>query len=124
MLLQHLSHLFYGCSTIISAENMILPATTLGNYCYTRMFQNCTSLTSVPVLPAPTLAQGCYSSIFSGCSNVNNITMLATDISASGSLSNWVSNVAATGTFTKAASMTTLPTGNNGIPSGWTVVNV
>ena len=49
--------------------------------------------------------------------------MLATDISASSCLANWVSGVSSTGTFTKAASMTSLPTGINGIPSGWTVVN-
>ena len=49
--------------------------------------------------------------------------MLATDISATGCLTDWVSGVSSTGTFTKAASMTALPTGNSGIPSGWTVVD-
>jgi hypothetical protein len=49
--------------------------------------------------------------------------MLATDISAIDCLYNWVSNVASTGTFVKHPNMTTLPTGTNGIPSGWTVVN-
>ena len=49
--------------------------------------------------------------------------MLATDISASSCLANWVSGVASTGTFTKATSMTSLPTGVSGIPSGWTVVD-
>ena len=47
--------------------------------------------------------------------------MLATDISANGCLIGWMSGVAAIGTFTKAASMTSLSTGANGIPSGWTV---
>ena len=49
--------------------------------------------------------------------------MLATDISALGCLTNWVEKVASTGTFTKAESMTSLPTGVSGIPAGWTVVN-
>ena len=50
--------------------------------------------------------------------------MLATDISATNCLKNWVKGVATTdGTFTKASSMTTLPTGDSGIPTGWTVVN-
>ena len=47
--------------------------------------------------------------------------MLATDISAEQCLLNWVSGVASSGTFIKAASMTSLPSGINGIPSGWTV---
>jgi hypothetical protein len=47
--------------------------------------------------------------------------MLATDKSASSCLTYWVRGVSSTGTFVKNAAMTSLPTGNNGIPSGWTV---
>jgi hypothetical protein len=50
--------------------------------------------------------------------------MLATDISAASCLSFWVIGVSSTGTFTKASSMTSLPTGWDGIPEGWTVENV
>ena len=49
--------------------------------------------------------------------------MLATDISASNCLRFWTWHVAKTGTFTKAAEMTSLPSGDSGIPSGWTVVD-
>lgn len=49
--------------------------------------------------------------------------MLATDISAEKCLFLWVEGVASTGTFTKAASMNSLPTGTSGIPNGWTVVD-
>lgn len=49
--------------------------------------------------------------------------MLATDVSASSCLNVWVEGVSSTGTFEKKAGAT-LPTGNNGIPSGWTVINV
>lgn len=83
----------------------------------------CTSLTTAPELPATTLASFCYFNMFSRCSKLNSITMLATDISASNCLNEWVSGVASTGTFTKAAEMTTLPTGTSGIPEGWTVVD-
>ena len=85
------------------------------------MFYNCTSLVTAPELHATTLYRNCYCYMFRGCSNLNNITMLATDISATDCLYNWVSGVASTGTFTKAASMTSLPSGVDGIPSGWTV---
>ena len=112
-------NMFTRCSSLVMASE--LPATTLDVESYRGMFLNCTSLTTAPELPATTLANGCYSNMFKGCSNLSSITMLATDISASSCLSSWVQSVAASGTFTKAASMTTLPTGNNGIPTGWTV---
>jgi hypothetical protein len=57
------------------------------------------------------------------CENLKKVIMLATDISASYCLDYWLKGVAATGTFTKAASMTTLTEGASGIPSGWTVNN-
>ena len=113
--------MFNGCSSLTTAPE--LPATELAQRCYCFMFQDCTALTTAPLLPATTLAIYCYQSMFSGCSKLSSITMLATDISANGCLKNWVSGVAATGTFTKAASMTSLPTGVSGIPSGWTVMN-
>lgn len=114
-------YMFSGCTSLTSAP--ALPATTLKNSCYNQMFRGCSSLTTAPALPATTLAQECYSSMFNGCSKLNNITMLATDISASQCLRDWVTGVAATGTFTKAAAMTTLPSGASGIPANWTVVD-
>ena len=112
-------YMFSGCTSLTAAP--VLPATTLATYCYDNMFRDCISLTTVPELPATTLKDYCYQFMFQGCTSLNNITMLATDISAFNCLSNWVNGVASTGTFTKAASMTSLPTGVNGIPEGWTV---
>lgn len=111
--------MFRGCTSLTTAP--ALPATTLASYCYHYMFSGCTSLTTAPELPATTLANNCYTYMFYGCTNLNSITCLATDISISSCTTNWVDGVAATGTFIKAASMTSWTTGNNGIPSGWTV---
>ena len=111
--------MFLSCTSLTTAP--VLSATTLANYCYGYMFNDCTSLTTAPSLPATILTNSCYSNMFSGCTNLNKITCLATDISASGCTNGWVNGVAATGTFTKADSMTGWTTGNNGIPSGWTV---
>jgi len=69
------------------------------------------------------LASACYQQMFYGCTSLTSIKCLATDVSASDCTSNWVDGVAASGTFTKAASMSSWSTGNNGIPSGWTVVD-
>ena len=85
------------------------------------MFQKCTSLVTAPELPATTLANYCYESMFQGCTNLSSITCLATNILASNCTYKWVDGIAASGTFTKASSMTSWGTGNNGIPSGWTV---
>jgi hypothetical protein len=112
--------MFHGCNNLVNIP-LILPATELSTYCYAYMFSNCTSLTEAPELPATTLASRCYQYMFRNCSKLNKITMLATNISATGCLTNWVSGVASSGTFVKNSNMTTLPRGNNGIPSGWTV---
>ena len=111
--------MFSGCTSLTSAPQ--LPATLLAVACYWNMFSGCTSLTSAPVLPATTLASNCYREMFIGCTNLRYIKMLATDISATNCLSGWVGNVASSGTFVKNSSMTSLTTGNSGIPTGWTV---
>lgn len=113
--------MFYGCTSLTAAPN--LPVTELEDGCYNHMFEGCTSLTTAPELPATTLAYNCYAYMFSGCTSLSGITCLATDISAEFCTDEWVDGVAASGTFTKAASMTDWETGIRGIPSGWNVVN-
>ena len=113
--------IFRDCNGLATASE--LPAITLAPYCYYAMFHDCTGLTTAPELPATTLAEGCYLSMFLNCEKLDNIAMLATDISAPDCLGEWVDGVASTGTFTKAAAMTSLTTGVSGIPEGWTVKN-
>ena len=64
------NNLFNGCSKLVSAQNLVLPAMTLAKSCYRNMFYNCTSLTTAPKLPATKLAQDCYSSMFSKCDSL------------------------------------------------------
>ena len=59
--------LFHGNDKLTDASGLLLPATTLANYCYRNMFYDCTALTAAPTLPATTLAEGCYNYIFRGC---------------------------------------------------------
>ena len=113
--------MFSECYKLSSAPE--LPATKLSSYCYAYMFRECTALTSTPILSAGILVNGCYKHMFYGCSKINNVTMLATDISALYCLDNWLYGISPNGTFTKAKTMTSLPSGENGIPSGWTVAN-
>lgn len=113
--------IFQGCTSLTSVPSNYLPATTVYQQCYEYMFSGCTALTTTPELPAATLAERCYRFMFNGCSLINNITCLATNIGGSNCTYGWVNGVASSGTFTKAASMSSWTTGNNGIPSGWAV---
>ena len=70
------SRLFNGASGLTSAENLILPATTLKPYCYGNnasndgMFRGCVSLIAAPALPATTLVDYCYCQMFYGCTSL------------------------------------------------------
>ena len=140
-------NLFAGCDGLVSAKNLVLPATTLSSRCYETMFQGCTSLTETPELPATTLASSCYSGMFEGCTSLtqapelpattladycyntmfvgctslNYVKCLATDISAADCTYLWLDSVASSGTFVKAANMSDWEGGESGIPVGWTV---
>ena len=115
--------MFNGCTSLTTAPK--LPATTLTTRCYNNMFRDCESLTTAPKLPATTLVSGCYRYMFIGCESLNNIKCLATSISASNCTQGWISGVAASGTFIKDINTDwSTKTGINGIPSGWTVINV
>ncbi len=111
--------MFYGCTSLTTAPE--LPATTLAEKCYGSMFANCTSLTTAPELPATTLANYCYQYMFNGCTNLNYIKAMFTTTPSNSYTNQWVSGVAANGTFVKNAAATWDVTGVNGIPSGWTV---
>ena len=146
--------LFSGCSSLTSAPE--LPATTLANSCYYSMFAECDSLVDAPNLPATTASQYCYEYMFDHCSLLEKgpeiaLTTLATACclamfidcqnlkwlqvansgwttsTGSNAFSNWVSGVAATGTFrcpTALGTNATITRGDSNCPVGWTVVNV
>ena len=112
------SNMFKGCASLVTAP--ALPATTLQSSCYSSMFNGCTSLVTAPELPATTLATSCYNQMFYGCTKLNYIKAMFTTTPTSHT-KNWVYGVSATGTFVKNSSATWDVTGNNGIPTGWTV---
>ena len=120
------SHMFEGCTSLAVAPE--LPATTLFGGCYDSMFENCTSLTAAPSLMATTVPTsgffGAYSSMFQGCSSLSYIKCNATTFDGQYGFDYWVYGVAANGVFLKNSSMSNWPTGDNGIPSGWTVRDI
>ena len=110
--------MFRNCKSLVDAPS--LPATELAQGCYFGMFVGCTGITTAPELNATALVKSCYHTMFSGCSHLNSITCLAMDMSAEQSTENWVLGVSSTGTFTKSDGIS-WPTGNDGIPTNWTV---
>ena len=91
--------MFYGCTALTTAP--ALPAETLKNYCYEYMFSDCTSLTTAPKLTAYKLTGGCYQGMFSGCSSLTTAPKLP-----AGSLAESCYQ----GMFSGCTSLTTAPT--------------
>ena len=133
-------------TNVISAENLILPATVLTPHCYRALLANSPSLVVAPSLPATTLAESCYrymfqdasivsspdllvetlvidcyEGMFDDCHNLNYIKCMAKDISASACTFGWTQGVATYGTFVKDAN-TEWELGQNGIPTRWAIV--
>ena len=116
--------MFEGCTALTKAPE--LPATTLTNDCYREMFQNCTALTKTPELHATTLTTECYYQMFLGCTSLKEIIYLGPKINVnSGKYEtyHWVFLIPSGGTFYKDPSITSLPTSDNAVPSGWTQVD-
>ena len=61
--------LFIGAK-IVDASKLVMPATTLSQYCYAGFFYNNSSLIAPPELPAVNLADNCYDNFFYGCSSL------------------------------------------------------
>ena len=111
----------FSNSSVVDAGNLVLP-TGLYDECFSSMFKGCSNLTTAPEILATTLEDDSCGNMFVDCRNLNYIKCMATDISATNCLYNWVKRVSSSGTFVKAAGVS-WPSGNSGIPTGWTVVD-
>ena len=113
------SGMFRDCTNLTKAP--ILPATTMTEECYDRMFYNCTNLTTAPELPATTLVTRCYNYLFYKCTSINYIKAMFTTTPSASYTNFWTNGVAASGTFVKNSAATWNVRGSHGIPTGWTV---
>ena len=137
--------MFKGCSALTSAPE--LPATEMKSYCYNSMFANCTSLKFAPELPATRLDMGCYHCMFEGCTsltsapelpatelvsncyefmykdcrNLRYVIGLFTTEPSEKTTKDWLSGVAASGTFIKSKKATWDVTSADGVPEGWKI---
>ena len=62
--------MFNNCASLTSAPE--LHATTLAKSCYYYMFSGCSSLTTAPALPATTLPEQCYREMFNFCTSLTS----------------------------------------------------
>lgn len=115
--------MFSGCTLFTAAPELPVATAFTGNYAYGSMFKKCTSLTKGPDLLLPTLTNKCYSSLFDGCSSLNYVRCLATSGLTYDELSYWMYDVPAGGTFVRAAGVTWPSSKNYGVPSSWTIVD-
>lgn len=139
--------LFRGMSTLENA-GLLLPATSLTDYCYAHIFDGCSSMITPPELPATELTVGCYQYAFNACSlldyspelpaktiakyaylnmfnrasSLKMITVYAESWNTSNSAA-WVQNAGGgAGDFYNLGGAT-IPAGTSGIPTGWTEHN-
>lgn len=112
----------FASAKVVDASELLIEATTMASM--GQMFKSCAYLTTSPVLTPLTIPNYGYYQMFNGCSSLSRITMLATRKGNVSPFNQWVTDVAAEGVFVKSSAMTTLPAGVNGIPDGWTVIDV
>jgi hypothetical protein len=90
----------FNNTKVVDASKLLLPTTMLAEWCYSNMFNSCTSLTAAPVLPATTLADSCYYGMFNRCTSLTTAPELpATE------LAEWCYNIM----FSGCTSLTTAP---------------
>ena len=111
--------MFGNCTSLIKAT--VLPATTLANSCYYWMFYGCSSLTETPELHATRLQSICYYGMFNNANKLHWIKALFTTIPSTYT-KNWVDGVSSQGVFVKSIDANWITTGNNAVPTGWTVI--
>lgn len=111
-------------TTLVDASNLTLGVVLSTISTYRAMFRGCTALQRGPFINMATMPARAFQEAFDGCSSLMELKCNATNISASFATTSWMQNVSATGTFYKAASMTSWPRNINGIPAGWTVMDL
>lgn len=70
--------LFAHDTQLLSAQDLVLGARSVGERSYAEMFEGCTAMTSAPALPATGLAQGCYENLFAGTAITSSPALPAT----------------------------------------------
>ena len=116
-----LAYMFMNCTSLVHCPIKSPMPSTLSNSCCRNLFEGCTSLVDVCDFPAENNAGICYYAMLKN-TKVTYIKMLLLSISGNSITTNWVQGVPANGIFVKNINATWNDVGNNGVPSGWTII--
>ena len=111
--------MFKDCRSLVDVSKITLNASATQSY--KSMFESCVSLQKSPIITADATRSSCFEYMFRDCNKLNHITMLGAW--STYSCFWWVYGVASSGTFVKKKGVS-IASGVNGIPNGWTVVEV
>ena len=111
--------MYAGATSLIEAPQVFATKSAI-SFAY-NMFARCESLTESPVLLPKILNRFAYRTMFAGCTSLRKVTCLATHIADETTVNMWLRNVSENGVFIKSKEMNDWPTGESGIPNGWTV---
>jgi hypothetical protein len=126
------SRMFYECTSLKEITINITNQMVSRNESFSEMFPGCTSLERATInyyynLPSASYdSQKIFCNMFYACSSLSYIKAMFLTLPNDhyNQTNNWVKGVAASGTFVKNANAKWNVTGNNGVPSGWTVETV
>ena len=116
------ARLFYDCTSLVTGPET--PATSLMVRCYQNMYYNCSNLTTVSELPAKKLMYYCYYYMFYQCNKLTGITASFDSWTSVNGTYNWVNGITNNfGVFTtKSSTLPITEKGINRIPTNWTAV--
>ena len=96
---------------------------TATDSCLVYLFNNgAKGLRSSPYIPCAPTATNCYSSMFRNCTSLSSITVGFTEWGSSNGTLGWVEGVPAQGEFHCPAALDTTTRDISHVPSGWTVI--
>lgn len=116
-LVGELSGMFHNCVSLTEVDLSGIANMPSGQSSCLGMFEGCTSLKKVTGINSQSSGRFSFSEMFKGCIKLNEIHFSGSSWDSS-KASDWVLNVSATGDFYNLGGAT-LPTGTNGIPTGW-----
>lgn len=112
---------FYGLfiQTAIITMPSLSNISAMGIRCFQSAFGACSYLEETTSIPNATQTNNVFRNCFSNCTSLKKVILEADVITGMDYLGNWLLGVSPTGDFYCPAELT-IPTGNSGIPSGWT----
>lgn len=109
-------------------KDMVLPATTLTNFCYYGMFRKCDGLGRSPIMAKVSVspdrfAEKCYAEMFHSCSGLYYVTCYST-ITDAQYYESWLNAVQPFGVFvTDEAAWNGYTESDSGVPENWTITS-